>query len=279
MPVSSQRFGAALAMAVEAHQEQFRKGTDIPYISHPMAVASLVIEFGGSEDQAIAGLLHDAIEDGGEAYATRIREAFGPAVLTLVEACSDGTAEGKAAAVTPEAKQADWKRRKESYLARLEAENPAALLVTACDKLHNARAIVADLETIGPVVFDRFTAGRSGTLWYYREVEAVVRQRACPVASALSAVVSVMERLALPLPAGKALVQWVTDHNKWGPFSEQHWVDKGYSRQIAQQLHVEGRAMALELTNTGWPRDGNGMYGPKDLHIDLPERFDPDKWT
>lgn len=196
MPVSSQRLGAALAMAMEAHQGQFRKGTDIPYISHPMAVASLVIEFGGSEDQVIAGLLHDAIEDGGEAYAARIREAFGPAVLALVEACSDGTAESKAAAVTPEAKQADWKRRKEDYLARLEIEGPAALLVTACDKLHNARAIVADLEAIGPVVFDRFTAGKVGTLWYYREVESVLRERGSPAASKLSAVVREMGRFA-----------------------------------------------------------------------------------
>jgi (p)ppGpp synthase/HD superfamily hydrolase len=197
MPVPTRRLADALAMAVEAHQGQVRKGTDIPYIAHPMAVASLVIEHGGSEDQAIAGLLHDAIEDGGEAYAVRIREAFGPHVLALVEACSDGTAESKAAATTPEAKRADWKRRKDGYLIRLRTEGAEALLVTACDKLHNVRAIVADLGTVGPAVFERFTAGRAGTLWYYREVEAVVRQRACPVASTLSAVVCEMERLAL----------------------------------------------------------------------------------
>ncbi len=192
----SKRLGDAMAMAVQAHQGQFRKGTNVPYIAHPIAVAALVIEHGGSEDQAIAGLLHDAIEDGGEDYATQIREAFGPAVLALVEACSDGTAESKAAAVTPEAKRADWKQRKDGYLARLRTEDPEALLVTACDKLHNTRAIVADLETIGPVVFDRFTAGREGTLWYYREVEAVLRQRGNPVATALSTAVSEMERLA-----------------------------------------------------------------------------------
>lgn len=204
MSVPSRRLATALAMAVEAHQGQFRKGTNIPYISHPMAVASLVIEYGGSEDQAIAGLLHDAIEDGGEAYATRIHEAFGPAVLALVEACSDGTAESKAAAATPEAKQADWKRRKEGYLARLEAEDPAALLVTACDKLHNVRSIVADLESIGPVVFDRFTAGRDGTLWYYSEIETILRGHGSPVAAQVSAAVGEMQRHVLAADGGSA---------------------------------------------------------------------------
>jgi (p)ppGpp synthase/HD superfamily hydrolase len=162
-----------------------------------MAVASLVIEYGGTEDQAIAGLLHDAIEDGGEAYVTRIREAFGPAVLALVEACSDGTAESKAAAVTSEAKQADWKRRKDDYLVRLRTEDAGALLVTACDKLHNVRAIVADLQIVGPAVFDRFTAGRGGTLWYYSEIETILQERGSPVATQVSSAVGEMKRHAL----------------------------------------------------------------------------------
>lgn len=196
MPALSQRLADALSMAVEAHQGQFRKGTGIPYISHPMAVASLVIEHGGTEDQAIAGLLHDAIEDGGVAYARRIHDAFGPHVLALVEACSDGTAEGKAGAVTPEARYADWKRRKSEYLERLKTEDKDALLVTACDKLHNVQSIVADLEAIGPATFDRFTAGRGGTLWYYREVEKILRKRDCPAAPMLSVVVGAMERRA-----------------------------------------------------------------------------------
>jgi (p)ppGpp synthase/HD superfamily hydrolase len=126
----SHRLADALALAVEAHDGQVRKGTQIRYISHPLAVASLVLEYGGSEDQAIAGLLHDAIEDGGSAYAPRIAAAFGPEVLALVEACSDGTAESKAKATTPAAKKADWRRRKLDYLKRLETEDPAALLVT-----------------------------------------------------------------------------------------------------------------------------------------------------
>lgn len=195
MAASFQRLANALAMAAEAHRGQFRKGTGIPYISHPMAVASLVIEHGGTEDQAIAGLLHDAIEDGGAAYALRIEEAFGSAVLALVEACSDGTAEEKLeAGGSLEAKREDWQRRKDNYLARLRTEGAEALLVTACDKLHNVRTIVADLQTVGPAVFDRFTAGRDGTFWYYREVEAVLRSRGVSVAAELSAAISELAR-------------------------------------------------------------------------------------
>jgi (p)ppGpp synthase/HD superfamily hydrolase len=190
------RLADALAMAVQAHQGQSRKGTHIPYISHPMAVAALVIERGGTEDQAIAGLLHDAIEDGGVAYAERIRKAFGSHVLELVEACSDGTAEGKATAETPEAKRADWKRRKDTYLARLRTENDEVLLVSACDKLHNARSIVADLQAIGPVVFERFTAGREGTLWYYSEIALILRERGSSIASEVSVAVNEMMRHA-----------------------------------------------------------------------------------
>jgi (p)ppGpp synthase/HD superfamily hydrolase len=193
----SHRLADALALAVEAHDGQVRKGTQIRYISHPLAVASLVLEYGGSEDQAIAGLLHDAIEDGGSAYAPRIAAAFGPEVLALVEACSDGTAESKAKATTPAAKKADWRRRKLDYLKRLETEDPAALLVTACDKLHNARAIVSDLERIGQRVFERFTAGREGTLWYYSQAETVLRRRQCEVAEALATVLTQMRQLCV----------------------------------------------------------------------------------
>jgi (p)ppGpp synthase/HD superfamily hydrolase len=191
----SHRLSDALSLAVEAHDGQVRKSTNTAYVSHPMAVASLVLEYGGSEDQAIAGLLHDAIEDGGAAYAPEIAARFGPDVLALVEACSDGTAESKAKAITPAAKKADWRRRKLDYLQRLETEDLSALLVTACDKLHNARAIVADLKSIGLQVFDRFTAGREGTLWYYTQAEAVLRARQCPVADDLREVVERMHLL------------------------------------------------------------------------------------
>lgn len=121
-----------------------------------------MIEFGGSEDQAIAGLLHDVIEDCGEAHELIIRAQFGHAVADIVRACTDGTAEGKATHATHEAKREDWMARKRAYLAHLECAQDDVLLVSGCDKLHNARAIVQDLEDpeVGVKVFDRFTGGR-----------------------------------------------------------------------------------------------------------------------
>jgi (p)ppGpp synthase/HD superfamily hydrolase len=152
-------------------------------------VASLVIEHGGGEDQVLAALLHDVLEDGGASYARDIEASLGPEVLALVEACSDGTAEAKAS-VAAEDKQADWKARKNAYLARLDTESPEALLVTGCDKLHNALSILGDLERIGPAVFDRFTGGLDGTLWYYATAASRLEARGCPVAPALSDVVA-----------------------------------------------------------------------------------------
>ncbi|MCK9538402.1 HD domain-containing protein [Dokdonella sp.] len=194
--IEHDRLAAALAMAHAAHQTQKRKGTSIPYISHPMAVAALVLEFGGSEDQAIAALLHDTIEDGGEAYAERIGEAFGPHVLAMVRACTDGTAESKAAAVTMDAKRADWQARKDAYLAHLEAmpSKSPALLVSACDKLHNAHAVLEDFQRVGERVFERFTGGREGTLWYYAEVARLFAEKGVAPAARLSAVVAALQR-------------------------------------------------------------------------------------
>lgn len=186
----------ALAMAERAHAGQLRKGTRIPYIAHPMAVASLVLEYGGTPEQAAAALLHDAIEDGGTRFAGRIKRQFGSHVLALVEACTDGTAESKAKAKSPDAKRADWKKRKLGYLASLQQEKDEALLVTACDKLHNARAIVSDLEQEGPAMFGRFTAGREGTLWYYDAVLHILEKKNCPVAPALAKALDRMRDLA-----------------------------------------------------------------------------------
>ena len=189
----SRRLADALALAIEAHDGQVRKGTAMPYIAHPLAVASLVLDYGGSEDQAIAAMLHDVIEDGKSKpgcapYATRVLEAFGPAVLAMVESCTDGTAEDKAAAIDP---RADWQVRKERYLAALSrhpADDPA-LLVSACDKLHNARAILSDLRAEGPTVFDRFKAGKSGTLWYYDAIAELLAAKGAAPAAELAKVI------------------------------------------------------------------------------------------
>jgi (p)ppGpp synthase/HD superfamily hydrolase len=161
MTVLTDRFTRAVDYARIAHAAQVRKGTTIPYLTHLLSVATLVIEHGGNEDQAIAGLLHDLIEDCGEAHEPIIRAQFGDTVARIVRACTDGTAEGKGEHTTIEAKRTDWLRRKGQYLKHLAEADDEVLLVSGCDKLHNALAIVADLENpiVGPRVFDRFTGG------------------------------------------------------------------------------------------------------------------------
>lgn len=188
------RFSEAAEYARAAHQGQFRKGTLIPYISHPIAVASLVLTYGGDEDQAIAGLLHDVLEDCGAHHEAVIRERFGDRVSRIVLDCTDGTAESKAQADTPEAKAADWRRRKEAYLAALAHKRQDTLLVSACDKLHNARCILDDLATpgVGVSVFERFKAGRDGTLWYYDKLARSFEIAGSPVALPLRRVIDQM---------------------------------------------------------------------------------------
>lgn len=190
----SGRFTQAVDYAREAHASQTRKGTSVPYIAHLLGVASLVLDYGGDEDQAIAALLHDTIEDQGEHHEAVIRRQFGDRVADIVLACTDGTREGKAAAQTPEAKRADWEQRKRRYLAHLAEASDDALLVSGCDKLHNARAIVTDLLApgVGTQVFERFTGGREGTLWYYREIANIFTARGVPAARELQSVVETM---------------------------------------------------------------------------------------
>jgi GTP pyrophosphokinase len=166
-PMLTERFQRAFAFASEIHALQLRKGTNVPYLSHLMSVAALVLEYGGDEDAAISGLLHDAIEDSGDGAATeaRIRREFGPLVANTVVGCSD------AVAVPGEAK-APWRERKEGYIRHLSDEtSPSVLLVSACDKLHNARSIVADLRTSGAAMWGRFSQRDPAEhLWYYQSL-------------------------------------------------------------------------------------------------------------
>jgi GTP pyrophosphokinase len=150
----------ALAYAAEAHDGQVRKGTAIPYLAHLIGVCALVVEFGGDEDQAIAGLLHDVIEDCGEAHRAAIRRRFGDRVADIVEGCTDGVPDASG-------EKPPWRARKVAYLRHLRDAPADTLLVSICDKLYNARAIAGDLRTLGPDVFKRFNGGRDGTLWYY----------------------------------------------------------------------------------------------------------------
>ena len=198
MTVLTERFTRAVDYARIAHAGQVRKGTDIPYLTHLLGVAALVIEFGGSEDQAIAGLLHDLLEDCGAGHEPVIRAKFGDAVADIVFACTDGTAEGKTSHADAEAKRRDWLERKRTYLAHLAEASDDVLLVSACDKLHNARAIVGDLEDplVGTGVFGRFTGGRDGTLGYYSSLGRIMSGRGVRAAYALGLAVERMHSLA-----------------------------------------------------------------------------------
>ena len=185
----TENIARALALAVKAHHGQHRKGTSIPYIAHPLAVAAIALEHGADEEQAMAALLHDAVEDGGAVYAQEIRAQFGDRVANIVLGCTDGVPD---ASGTKE----DWKPRKQRYVAHLLEAPEDVLLVSGSDKLHNARSIVEDLLRVGPVVFDRFTAKRDETLWYYESLSSVFLQRGTPIAQALADTVARMKELA-----------------------------------------------------------------------------------
>lgn len=196
----TQRFVEALQYAITAHAAQVRKGTDVTYVSHLLGVASLVLEHGGSEDEAVAGLLHDTIEDCGKGHAAPIRVRFGGEVADIVLALTDGEQEEKARFTTPEEKRADWERRKKAYLEKLANHDDCVLRVSCCDKLYNARAIVSDLHAIGHDVFRRFTGRTKGTLWYYAELAKVFEQRKIGPVPELIRTVREMARLAEGAP-------------------------------------------------------------------------------
>lgn len=192
---STTRISAAFALAALVHEKQKRKSTDIPYISHPMAVAAQVSVWGGSEDQFIAALLHDVVEDGGAQYMPVIEEHFGKHVLDLVMACSD------AAPQRGQPKGA-WIERKEKYIANLRSATDEVLLISAADKWHNLASILADAKQLGEVVFDRFirqdferTDKKKMVLWYYKELLAVYRERNVPVVVELENLLSEIENV------------------------------------------------------------------------------------
>ena len=185
----TRRFEEALIFATQLHARQQRKGSDVPYVAHLLAVASIVLENGGNEDEAIAGLLHDAIEDqGGAATREEIRRRFGDTVVDIVNGCTD-------ADVIP---KPPWRVRKEAYIEHLHVASPSVRLVSAADKLHNARAVLGDYREVGEILWRRFHGGREGTLWYYRSVTDALRQGGTsPLIEELERVVSELERLAL----------------------------------------------------------------------------------
>lgn len=183
----TERFDQAFLLASELHRTQMRKSTEIPYISHLMTVSALVLENGGTEEEAIAALLHDAVEDqGGQATLVRIRQQLGDGVADLVMALSDTD-------VTP---KPPWRERKEQYLQHLEVAPISVLRVSAADKRHNARTIVKDYLLMGEDLWNRFSAPAADQIWYYRSLADVFRRRlGGSLASELSRAVADLEWL------------------------------------------------------------------------------------
>ncbi|MBF0501266.1 MAG: HD domain-containing protein [Candidatus Riflebacteria bacterium] len=194
MPLSA-RFETALVFAHALHADQKRKGTDVPYFAHLIGTTSIALEHGANEDEAIAALLHDSVEDapdelGGERVLTLIRRRYGNIVTKIVEGCSDCRTHPKP----------PYRQRKEAYLAHLLTADFSVRLVSASDKLHNARAILRDLRAHGDDLWQRFNGGKDGTLWYYNELVQIF-DKVGPVklAEELSAVVHEIQILAGPI--------------------------------------------------------------------------------
>ena len=183
----TRRFDDALVYAARLHAKQLRKGTLVPYVAHLLATASIALEHGANEDEAIAALLHDAVEDqGGQKTLSAIRKRFGDVVAEIVMGCSD----------TDRTPKPPWRARKEAHLRHLRRAPRSVRLVAAADKLHNARSIVADLREQGRAAWQRFNAGPEEQLWYYGAlVDTFSRKGPRRIAGELRLVVDEMRRL------------------------------------------------------------------------------------
>ena len=188
-PRLTPRFEEALVYAARLHAHQTRKGTEIPYISHLLAVTALVLQDGGEEDEVIAALLHDAVEDqGGRETLAEIGRRFGQPVAYIVESCTDADTIPKP----------PWRDRKENYLSHLRSAPTNVRRVSLADKLHNARSILRDLRLSGHLVWGRFKGGKEGTLWYYRSLVQIFQESGRDyMTEELARVVAEIERLSL----------------------------------------------------------------------------------
>jgi (p)ppGpp synthase/HD superfamily hydrolase len=188
----TRRFEDALVYATQAHEGQRRKKTSVPYVSHLLAVCALVLEDGGTEDEAIAALLHDAVEDqGGAVRAAEVRRRFGDRVADIVVACSDTDVKPKP----------PWRPRKEAYIAHVRAAPDAVRRVSLADKVHNARTILADYRVVGEDVWKRFSAGGDEQIWYYESlVDAFRRETSSRLLDELARVVGELKALRAERP-------------------------------------------------------------------------------
>ena len=185
----SRHFEKALVYGTRIHGGQLRKKTGIPYIAHILGVTAIAMEYGANETEAIAALLHDAVEDCGGAKRLRdIERKFGKAVAKIVDGCTD----------TYETPKPPWRERKQAYLAHLKSSSASTRLVSAADKLHNTRAILTDLRRHGSEVFERFSGKKDGTLWYYRALVTAFRQHGdhADLVDELDRVVTKIEKLS-----------------------------------------------------------------------------------
>jgi (p)ppGpp synthase/HD superfamily hydrolase len=190
------RFQQALIYAAQVHDGQSRKGGEsIPYLAHLMSVAALVLENGGGEDEAIAALLHDAIEDRGDrTNLEQLRQRFGDQVAFIVDACSD----------TDQRPKPPWQGRKQAYIDRMQTAPVAVLRVACADKVHNARSTLSDLQVYGAATWRKFGSTVEQQLWYYQTLsELFSRRLPGPLSDELARVVAeISERAAITEPAG-----------------------------------------------------------------------------
>ncbi len=187
----TQRFTDALAYAARLHAGQTRKFTGAPYLAHLLNVTGLALEHGADEDEAIAALLHDAIEDqGGATTREEIRRRFGDRVTEIVDGCTD----------TDQTPKPPWRQRKEAYLAHLQTASSSVRLIAACDKLDNVRSLIAGYRQLGESLWERFRGGRDGTLWYHRRVVEILKEHGNhPLVADLDRAVAELEKFAQKL--------------------------------------------------------------------------------
>lgn len=182
------RFEEALLLSARLHTGQVRKISGTPYLGHLLGVCAIVLEHGGDEDEAIAALLHDAVEDqGGQSTREEIRRRFGQQVIEIVDGCSDTT-------VSP---KPPWRERKEAHVREMAGASRSVRLVMAADKLDNARALAREYRRRGESLWSHFRGGREGTLWYYRAMlEALRESSRSELIEELHRAVAEIERLA-----------------------------------------------------------------------------------
>lgn len=158
------KFASALIYATRLHANQTRKISGVPYVAHLLSVAALVLEAGGNEEEAIAGLLHDAVEDqGGQSTREEIYQLFGETVVAIIDGCTESDVDPKP----------PWEERKKKYLQNLRHASPSVRRVSLADKLHNARSLLADYRQYGSSIWSQFKAGKDRTLWFYQQLQQI----------------------------------------------------------------------------------------------------------